>query len=225
MKITEEIKQAACNCLTVYKNASAFVPVLEHYNEEWIQSIDTLKDGKQIRRITIRGSDDPVDWLRNLDLKQRPVVPGFNASRGVIKSARTLLTGLIKHDFDFNDARPIQIEGHSKGGAVAQVLAVWLHDRGCKIDDVITFGCPRITRQAFEYPFPVTQISVAGDPVPFVPCWRPWRPFQWTWRHNGDWQKLGRRTMATESKEFFLIKRMISSHLMTNYCSVLGIKC
>ena len=193
--------------------------MLRHKNEQ-ILTNERFDDSKneRINIVSIAGSNDVVDWLQNLDLRQVEIPNSkIKVSKGVFNAAGNVIDSL-----KLDRTKTYQFEGHSKGGAVAQVAALYLHFQNYRIDRVITFGAPRITRSKFAYPFDVTQIEAIGDPVPWVPCWRPWRPFRFGWRHNGQRIRIGRATTASRTNEFFFVRRMIKSHLIPNYLNILG---
>ena len=208
----KEMRRAAVRSHLVYSST------LRHKNEQIL--LDQKKQsGDVVEIVSIAGSNDVIDWLQNLDLRQVliPNSPGIKVSKGVFDAAANVISAL-----DLDRKKTYQFEGHSKGGAVAQVAALFLHFHRYRIERVITFGAPRITRSKFANPFDVTNAEAMGDPVPWVPRWLPWRPFRFGWRHNGQRIRIGRATMASRTNEWFLIRRMIKSHLMPNYLNLLG---
>ena len=63
----------------------------------------------------------------------------------------------------------VHLTGHSLGGAVAQIMGIWLHTRGYSVQ-VFSYGSPRISTQSGSRPrhWRVVRLS---DPVPFMPPW------------------------------------------------------
>jgi hypothetical protein len=66
----------------------------------------------------------------------------------------------------------IYLTGHSLGGAVAGLLAIYLHEDGYKIGAVVTFGQPKFTNEAgvAEYGhLPVVRVVDQNDVVAMLP--------------------------------------------------------
>jgi len=211
------LHRAAIDCRDVYTDDR---PFFFYVNDEWY--FDEFED---VTEITIRGSDRPtssdgfLDWLKNLDTK---VVDFFNyrVARGF--RPNTLIDGMEERGNELRRDKPVRIKGHSRGGALGQTLAIHLDQRGFKIDSVITFGSPRISRETIKTEWPVWQFKAFGDPVwrvPFLP------PF--TWRHSGETFKVGNwRTFENLRSKFGFwtySRTAISSHLMPNYINLLKV--
>lgn len=69
----------------------------------------------------------------------------------------------------------LTISGHSLGGALATILADWLHGSGYRIHAVITLGSPRVANGPWARTYNRIlgdcsfRLVNAGDPVPHVP--------------------------------------------------------
>lgn len=85
---------------------------------------------------------------------------------------------------------PINTTGHSLGGAIAVIMAMYLQRDGYLLHEVITFGQPKVTNvggaNAFQS-LPLTRVVTPSDLVPLVP---PLSPLQLQnldiYWHNGD---------------------------------------
>ena len=91
-----------------------------------------------------------------------PVHAGFNSdARAIYSDVKPYLRPGYK----------TYVTGHSLGGAVAAVLAIYLIEDGVQVERVVTFGQPRFTttggvkRLGF---LPLTRIVDANDIVPMV---------------------------------------------------------
>jgi len=202
-----EAKEAVKRCATSYSDPS------DRLSNEQVLITDS-----EVLYISIAGSNDVWDWVQNFDRTQVPL-GDYHISEGVLSAAKNVMAILVGflHNNPQAVGKPIQFEGHSKGGAVALACAMIAEVRGLDVEQVITFAAPRITRDAIEYPYPVTQFIAAGDPVPGLPPWRPWRP----WRHNGLTIKVGKPTASSAVREWFGgIGRPIKCHLIKNYLGV-----
>jgi hypothetical protein len=69
-------------------------------------------------------------------------------------------------------SQPIQTTGHSLGGAIAVILAMYLERDGYQLQEVITFGQPKVTNVAGARVFenlPLLRVVTPADIVPLVP--------------------------------------------------------
>lgn len=92
---------------------------------------------------------------------------------GFAQAAQAIYTNirpLIKPGYIINTT------GHSMGGAIALILAMHLNIDHYKIDQIITFGQPKVTNTSGSYKFQnlnVTRIVTEKDLVPLVPPFDP----------------------------------------------------
>jgi triacylglycerol lipase len=126
------------------------------------------KDRTQI--ITVRGTNNNKNLDEDLDITVRsdrtidiPVHAGFDAA------ARAIYDDVKPH---LRPGYKTYVTGHSLGGAVAAVLAIYLIEDGVQVERVVTFGQPRFTtvegvkRLGF---LPLTRVVDENDIVPMVP--------------------------------------------------------
>jgi len=120
--------------------------------------------------LSIRGTSNVVNALADIALQQLndqytgiPLHQGFALSaRGIYAQVRPKL---IK---DFK----ISTTGHSLGGAVAVVLAMYLDTDGYDVDQVLTFGQPKLTNVTGALKFKhlkLIRVVTEKDYVPLVP--------------------------------------------------------
>ena len=139
--------------------------------------LDYYVDGDDLL-ISVRGSDDFKDWLENANLKMTHV-RGIGFHSGFYQAAHDLWVKICSSGI-LNDypAENIILTGHSKGGAIAQILAYLIHcenseHRSC-IHDVVTFGAPRCGNAKFGrwckmYGVKHYRVVNNGDRVPYLP--------------------------------------------------------
>lgn len=124
--------------------------------------------------IAVRGSDSPQDWLSNFRMSKGEdgIHDGFESGAQDIlwRCASIVLESSVK-------GSPVMITGHSRGGALAEVVALNL-GLPC-----VTFGAPRVFSPTFLEAhrtvqnelmpevtrLPAVRCVVPGDPVPYVP--------------------------------------------------------
>lgn len=120
--------------------------------------------------ITVRGTVNGINFSEDFDVTVRddrkikiPVHAGFDlAARAVYQDVRPYLkTGYKTY-----------LSGHSLGGAVAAVLAIYLIEDGVDVVRVMTFGQPRFTTAdgVKQLGFlPLARVVDENDIVPMVP--------------------------------------------------------
>jgi len=65
----------------------------------------------------------------------------------------------------------VHVTGHSLGGAVAQIMGMWLHKRGKNVQ-VFSYGSPKVSSQVLSGGQPTHwRVVRRSDPVPFTPPW------------------------------------------------------
>ena len=132
----------------------------------FVATNDTLKQ----HVISVRGTANIENAIVDVSLKLLPdehakikLHQGFaQAAEGVYKAV------LPKLNKDYE----ISLTGHSLGGAVAVILAMYLDIDQYTLGSIITFGQPKVTNvggaQAFQH-LDVTRVVTAQDLVPLVP--------------------------------------------------------
>jgi len=65
----------------------------------------------------------------------------------------------------------VHITGHSLGGAIAQIIGMWLHKRGKNVQ-VFSYGSPKVSDQVLSGGQPTHwRVVRRSDPIPFTPPW------------------------------------------------------
>jgi len=85
--------------------------------------------------------------------------------KGFMDAATTVM-----QDIDNNHTldKTVYLTGHSLGGAMAQIVGMWLDKRGKNVQ-IFTFGSPKVTT-TFLYNEPNHwRVAMRSDPVPFLP--------------------------------------------------------
>lgn len=149
---------------TVFESAAAF----SHAKTE-TQGFVTGNDSHVV--LAFRGSQEPKDWLTNLNFKvvratKGVVHEGFNRAvdavfSDVVKKIKKAVTG----------SQTLWVTGHSLGGALATLAAQRLIESGIKVHFVATFGQPRVGDGAYAQAFKPNLHRFVNnkDIVPTVP--------------------------------------------------------
>ena len=89
-------------------------------------------------------------------------------------SSRTVIQG---NTLTYPLEQTVHITGHSLGGAVAQIIGMWLHKRGKNVQ-VFSYGSPKVSDQVLSGGQPTHwRVVRSSDPIPFSP--------PWPYRHTG----------------------------------------
>ena len=160
----EELIEMAEYCEEAYRSANDENKLYEIRNNEFSYHV------KQDRGVTIlifRGTDNVKNvWT---DIDARPTkddsLGGAYLHRG-FKDAATWIFDDIQKDYRFE--KTVYLTGHSLGGAVAQIIGLWLHNAGYHVQ-IYTFGSPKVSTTFFGNRPIHYRVLVRNDPVPFVP--------------------------------------------------------
>ena len=160
----EELIEMAEYCEEAYRSANDENKLYEIRNNEFSYHV------KQDRGVTIlifRGTDNVKNvWT---DIDARPTkddsLDGAYLHRG-FKDAATWIFEDIKRDYTLE--KTVYLTGHSLGGAVAQIIGLWLHNAGYHVQ-IYTFGSPKVSTTFFGNRPIHYRMLVRNDPVPFVP--------------------------------------------------------
>ncbi|BFM48378.1 lipase family protein [Marinomonas sp. THO17] len=129
-----------------------------------------LSQNKQAQTLAIRGTANLNNVILDLTVSlQFDQALGVQLHTGFAQAAQQVLQDVRPYlDKDI----PLAITGHSLGGAIAVVLAMYLEAEGHPIESVVTFGQPKVTNLSGAKKFadmPLLRIVTEQDIVPLVP--------------------------------------------------------
>ncbi|MDI1224138.1 MULTISPECIES: lipase family protein [Acinetobacter] len=127
--------------------------------------------------VAIRGTASFDDVIHDLDTKARldkrlniPIHSGFHfIAQDIYAFLQKKFSGEKFRNYSF------RIYGHSLGGAVANIVGMYLHEDGRRVSMIVTFGAPRFTTnegaRKYQLLNQVTyRIVRCDDVVPFLPA-------------------------------------------------------
>jgi len=148
-----------------------------------------VKQDNGISIIVIRGTANEANVLSDIDVRlvddARTGIKlhkGFRDAAVTImqiidtetKTGRTVVQG---RTFKYPLEHTVHVTGHSLGGAVAQIIGMWLHKRGKNVQ-VFSYGSPKVSNQVLSGGQPTHwRVVRLSDPIPFTP--------PWPYRHTG----------------------------------------
>jgi len=123
--------------------------------------------------VAFRGTADLRNWLTDLDCELVPVL-NFRVHRGFYEAMQAVEADL---DASLGGAQKTRlwVTGHSLGGALAKLWALWAAARGHDVAGVYTFGQPRVGDASFALLYDSVlrarsfRVVHADDIVPRVP--------------------------------------------------------
>jgi len=128
-----------------------------------------VKQDSGISIIVIRGTANDANVLSDIDVRLvSDTRTGIKLHKGFRDAAVTIMqiidtTKTLEHT--------VHVTGHSLGGAVAQIIGMWLHKRGKNVQ-IFSFGSPKVSSQVLSGGQPTHwRVVRLSDPIPFTPPW------------------------------------------------------
>jgi len=128
-----------------------------------------VKQDNGISIIVIRGTANDSNVLSDIDVRLvDDTRAGIKLHKGFRDAAITVMqiidnTKTLEHT--------VHVTGHSLGGAVAQIIGMWLHKRGKNVQ-IYSYGSPKISDQVLSGGQPTHwRVVRLSDPIPFTPPW------------------------------------------------------
>jgi len=125
--------------------------------------------------IVIRGTANTSNMLSDIDIR---LVSDTRTGIRLHKGFRDASLGVMEIiDRDHTVEHTVHVTGHSLGGAVAQIIGMWLHKRGNNVQ-IYSYGSPKVSDQVLPGGQPSHwRVVRRSDPIPFTP--------PWPYRHTG----------------------------------------
>ena len=128
-----------------------------------------VKEDNGISIIVIRGTANDANVLSDIDVRLvSDARTGIKLHKGFRDVAVTIMqiidnTKTLEHT--------VHVTGHSLGGAVAQIIGMWLHTRGKNVQ-IFSYGSPKVSSQVLSGGQPTHwRVVRRSDPIPFTPPW------------------------------------------------------
>jgi hypothetical protein len=121
--------------------------------------------------LAFRGTRRLPNWMTSANLWMLPAFGG-KVHQGFAHAWSTVRVGVTEQLDRWHTAgRRLWITGHSLGGALATLAAEDFHGQGRAVQQVMTFGAPRVGDSVFaaSYTIPTIRFVNYHDPVPWVP--------------------------------------------------------
>jgi len=128
-----------------------------------------VKQDSGITIIVIRGTANAENVQSDIDVR---LVDDERTGIKLHKGFRDASLGVMEIiDRDHTVEHTVHVTGHSLGGAVAQIIGMWLHKRGKNVQ-VYSYGTPKVSNQVLSGGQPTHwRVVRLSDPIPFTPPW------------------------------------------------------
>jgi len=134
--------------------------------------------------IVIRGTANEANVLSDIDVRLvDDTRTGIKLHKGFRDAAVTIMQiidsatttrrrGVIQGtELQYPLEHTVHVTGHSLGGAVAQIIGMWLHKRGKNVQ-IFSYGSPKVSAQVLPGGQPTHwRVVRLSDPIPFTPPW------------------------------------------------------
>jgi hypothetical protein len=128
-----------------------------------------VKQDNGISIIVIRGTANADNVQSDIDVRLvDDARTGIKLHKGFRDVAVTVMqiidtTKTLEHT--------VHVTGHSLGGAVAQIIGMWLHKRGKNVQ-IFSYGSPKVSNEVMSGGQPTHwRVVRLSDPIPFTPPW------------------------------------------------------
>jgi len=144
------------------------------YDSGGDQKDEVAFDVKQVNGISIiviRGTANDANVLSDVDVRLvSDARTGIRLHKGFRDVAVTIMQ-IINTSTQYPLEHTVHVTGHSLGGAVAQIIGMWLHKRGKNVQ-VFSYGSPKVSNQVLSEGQPTHwRVVRRSDPIPFTPPW------------------------------------------------------
>jgi len=128
-----------------------------------------VKQESGISIIVIRGTANDANVLSDVDVR---LVSDTRTGIRLHKGFRDVAVNIMQIiDTTKTLEHTVHVTGHSLGGAVAQIIGMWLHKRGNNVQ-IYSYGSPKVSDQVLSGGQPTHwRVVRRSDPIPFTPPW------------------------------------------------------
>ena len=127
-----------------------------------------VKQDSGITIIVIRGTANTENVQSDIDVRLvMDARTGIYLHKGFRDASTTIMQIL---DESYTVEHTVHITGHSLGGAIAQIIGMWLHKRGHNVQ-IFSYGSPKVSNQVLDSQPTHWRVVRRSDPIPFTPPW------------------------------------------------------
>ena len=163
----------------------------DHYLERDNVHVGVVKV-QDVHVVAFRGTQEAVDWLRNLDAR-----PEWHDTLGFVHAGFSDGMDDVAAELNCLLGDRVALTGHSLGGARARILAALRIAAGQPVDTLTVFGSPKpgfinVSRIIQKSGMGHISFRNRNDPVPLLPAILP------LWKHPESWISLDARPAVND---------------------------
>ena len=135
-----------------------------------------VKQDNGITIIVIRGTANKSNIESDIDIRLvEDDLLGIRLHKGFRDASVSVMSSIdntfINNAKKYTIEHTVHITGHSLGGAIAQIIGMWLHKRGHNVQ-VFSYGSPKVSNEVLSDGQPTHwRVVRLSDPIPFTPMW------------------------------------------------------
>ena len=135
-----------------------------------------VKQNNGITIIIIRGTANAENVQSDIDVRLvKDDNLGIYLHKGFRDASVSVMSSIdntfINNAKKYTIEHTVHITGHSLGGAIAQIIGMWLHKRGKNVQ-IYSYGSPKVSNQVLSGGQPTHwRVVRRSDPIPFTPPW------------------------------------------------------
>ena len=141
------------------------------YDSGGDQKDEVAFEGKQdggITIIVIRGTANVENVQSDIDVR---LVKDDDLGIRLHKGFRDASVSVMSNIDSSSLKHTVHVTGHSLGGAIAQIIGMWLHKRSHNVQ-IFSYGSPKVSNEVMSGGQPTHwRVVRTSDPVPFTPPW------------------------------------------------------
>ena len=127
-----------------------------------------VKQDNGISIIVIRGTANAENVQSDIDVR---LVTDDDLGIFLHKGFRDASVSVMSSIDESSLEHTVHVTGHSLGGAIAQIIGMWLHRKGHNVQ-VFSYGSPKVSSQVLSSGQPTHwRVVRSSDPIPFTPPW------------------------------------------------------
>ncbi len=190
---------------------------LAHHNELPGSALSYFlaRSSSGIQYLSFRGTSNLENALVDLDLSlQLDADINIQLHQGFAAAAKAAYEDV---KLKLNKDQPIRTTGHSLGGAIAVIMAMYLQRDGYSVDQVITFGQPKVTNVTGAEVFESLSLMRVVTPKDIVPLVPPLSPLQL--KNLDIYWHMGKEVILLPVKDYALTEGFKSMMRATKFVS------
>ena len=127
-----------------------------------------VKQDNGISIIVIRGTANAENVQSDIDVR---LVTDDDLGIFLHKGFRDASVSVMSSIDESSLEHTVHVTGHSLGGAIAQIIGMWLHRKDHNVQ-VFSYGSPKVSNEVLSSGQPTHwRVVRSSDPIPFTPPW------------------------------------------------------